>query len=70
MMFKGSPNVPNGELSRRVAREGGNDNAFTSRDYTAYFQQVPKESLDEVLERADEALYRAKRGGRNRVELA
>ncbi len=50
MMFKGSPNVPSGELSRRVAREGGNDNAFTSRDVTAYFQQVEASRLPLVMQ--------------------
>ena len=40
MMFKGSENVPSGAFSRRVAREGGQDNAFTSRDVTAYHQHV------------------------------
>ncbi|WP_246514675.1 M16 family metallopeptidase [Neoroseomonas soli] len=49
MMFKGSPNVPSGELSRRVAREGGNDNAFTSRDVTAYFQQVEASRLPMIM---------------------
>ena len=48
MMFKGSPKVPSGEFSRRVAREGGNDNAFTSRDVTAYFQHVEATRLDLV----------------------
>ncbi|WP_237217356.1 M16 family metallopeptidase [Falsiroseomonas oryziterrae] len=46
MMFKGSPRVASGEFSRRVAREGGNDNAFTSRDVTAYFQHVEAGRLD------------------------
>lgn len=49
MMFKGSPNVPSGAFSRRVAREGGNDNAFTSRDVTAYFQQVEASRLPLVM---------------------
>lgn len=40
MLFKGSPRVASGEFSRRIAREGGNDNAFTSRDVTGYFQHV------------------------------
>ncbi|WP_240791325.1 pitrilysin family protein [Roseomonas sp. AR75] len=48
MMFKGSPQVASGEFSRRVAREGGNDNAFTSRDVTAYFQHVEASRLDLV----------------------
>ncbi len=45
MMFKGSPNVESGAFSRRVGREGGNDNAFTSRDVTAYHQQVEASRL-------------------------
>jgi len=49
MMFKGSANVPSGALSRRVAREGGTDNAFTSRDVTAYFQQVEASRLPLVM---------------------
>jgi zinc protease len=48
MMFKGSPQVPSGEFSRRVAREGGNDNAFTSRDVTGYFQHVEASRFDLV----------------------
>jgi zinc protease len=46
MLFKGSPRVASGEFSRRVAREGGNDNAFTSRDVTGYFQHVEAGRLD------------------------
>ena len=42
MMFKGTKNVPAGEFNRLVAAAGGRDNAFTNRDYTAYFQQVQK----------------------------
>ena len=45
MMFKGSPNIPTGAFSRTVAREGGQDNAFTSRDVTAYFQIVEASRL-------------------------
>lgn len=50
MMFKGTPSVGPGEFNRRVAAAGGRDNAFTSRDYTAYFQQVPKETLEEMMQ--------------------
>ncbi len=50
MMFKGTAKVPGGEFSRRVARAGGRDNAFTSRDYTAYFQTVHRDRLALVLE--------------------
>ncbi len=45
MMFKGSANVPTGAFSRAVSREGGQDNAFTSRDTTAYFQHVESSRL-------------------------
>ena len=50
MMFKGTPSVGPGEFNKRVAAAGGRDNAFTSRDYTAYFQQVPKEKLEDVMQ--------------------
>ncbi len=45
MMFKGSPNIPSGAFSQVVAREGGQDNAFTSRDVTAYYQIVEASRL-------------------------
>jgi zinc protease len=49
MMFKGTPAIGAGEFSRRVAEAGGQDNAFTNRDYTAYFQQVPKRELESMM---------------------
>lgn len=49
LMFKGTPSIPPGEFSKIVARHGGNDNAFTSSDYTAYFQNVAKENLELVM---------------------
>jgi zinc protease len=49
MMFKGTDKVKSGEFSRLVAGVGGRENAFTSRDYTAYFQQVEKSKLNEVI---------------------
>ncbi len=45
MMFKGTRTVPAGEFSRRIAAAGGRENAFTSNDYTAYFQQLHKSKL-------------------------
>ena len=45
MMFKGTQTVPPGEFSRRIAAAGGRENAFTSRDHTAYFQQMQKDRL-------------------------
>jgi zinc protease len=46
MMFKGTKTVPPGEFSKRIAAAGGRENAFTSRDYTAYFQQMQKDRLE------------------------
>jgi len=45
MMFKGTRTVPPGEFSRLIAAAGGRDNAFTSRDYTGYFQTLQKSEL-------------------------
>lgn len=50
MMFKGTHKVPGGEFSRRIAAAGGRENAFTSRDYTAYFQQLQKSRLPLAME--------------------
>jgi zinc protease len=49
MMFKGTPSVPAGEFSRRVAALGGRENAFTSLDYTGFFQQIPATRLEDVM---------------------
>ena len=45
LMFKGTKTVPMGEFSKRIAAAGGRENAFTSYDYTAYFQQLHKAQL-------------------------
>ena len=50
MMFKGSKKLAPGEFSRRVAALGGQENAFTNRDYTGYYQQIPSNRLREVME--------------------
>ncbi|MFZ4538037.1 M16 family metallopeptidase [Propionivibrio sp.] len=50
MMFKGTPSTGAGEFSRLVAAAGGRDNAFTSKDFTAYFQQVPKQKLEQMMQ--------------------
>src|SRR5689334_18830174 len=49
MMFKGTKTLKPGEFSQRVAALGGRENAFTSKDYTAYFQQVEKSRLEAVM---------------------
>jgi zinc protease len=49
MLFKGTQKLAPGEFSRRVAAMGGRENAFTGRDYTGYYQQIPSERLEEVM---------------------
>jgi len=49
MMFKGTKTLKPGEFSQRVAALGGRENAFTSKDYTAYFQQIEKSRLAKVM---------------------
>ncbi|MDP9911218.1 Protease 3 precursor [compost metagenome] len=49
MLFKGTKSVPAGEFSRRVAALGGQENAFTMRDATGYYQQIPVGSLEQVM---------------------
>jgi zinc protease len=49
MLFKGSKQLKPGEFSRRVAALGGRENAFTMRDATGYYQQIPAGKLEEVM---------------------
>nr|WP_254607065.1 pitrilysin family protein [Rhodoferax sp. BAB1] len=49
MLFKGTRTLKAGEFSRRVAALGGRENAFTSMDYTGYFQQIPARRLEDVM---------------------
>lgn len=49
LMFKGTKTVPAGEFSRKVAEIGGQENAFTSVDYTAYYQKIAPEALEMVM---------------------
>lgn len=50
LLFKGTKTLKPGEFSSIVYRHGGEDNAFTSRDYTAYYQQISKDRLALVME--------------------
>lgn len=49
LMFKATDELVAGELSDTVARNGGSDNAFTSMDYTAYFQRIASDRLELVM---------------------
>jgi len=50
LMFKGTAKHPVGEFSQTVLKIGGNENAFTSTDYTGYFQRVPRDQLPKMME--------------------
>ena len=49
MLFKGSAEFKAGEFSRREAALGGRENAFTGKDYTGYYQQIPAKRLADVM---------------------
>ncbi|WP_342773346.1 pitrilysin family protein [Paracoccus luteus] len=49
LMFKGTDRLAAGELSKTVTANGGMDNAFTSYDFTAYFQRIASDRLDLVM---------------------
>lgn len=49
MMFKGTRRYPAGEFSRQIASRGGRENAFTSRDYTVYHQQIGAQHLEKLF---------------------
>jgi zinc protease len=50
LMFKGTAKHPIGQFSEVVARMGGQENAFTAQDYTGYYQRVPSEKLETVMD--------------------
>jgi len=49
LMFKATENMKSGEFSKTIARLGGQDNAFTSQDVTAYFQRIARDRLPTVM---------------------
>lgn len=50
LMFKGTTKVPDGQFSLIVKKLGGNDNAFTTHDYTAYYQNIARQHLERMME--------------------
>ncbi|MEM6277805.1 MAG: pitrilysin family protein, partial [Pseudomonadota bacterium] len=50
LMFKATDSLEDGEFSRTVTENGGTDNAFTSFDYTGYFQRVAADRLDLMMQ--------------------
>ncbi|MGV8986494.1 MAG: M16 family metallopeptidase [Cypionkella sp.] len=57
LMFQGTKTVAPGELSKIVAAQGGSDNAFTTQDYTAYFQRVAADRLDLVMKLESDRMH-------------
>lgn len=49
LLFKGTRDVPRGEFSRIIARNGGDDNASTSWDYTDYYERIARDRLELVM---------------------
>ncbi len=50
LMFKGTKKIAPGDFSRTVKKLGGNDNAFTGQDYTAYFQSISVKHLEQMMQ--------------------
>jgi zinc protease len=50
LLFKGTAKYPAGEFSRLIRLNGGEENAFTTRDYTGYFQRIARDRLELVME--------------------
>ena len=49
MMFKGTKKNPGGKFSEIISKLGGKENAFTSKDYTAYYQTLPSQYLEYAI---------------------
>lgn len=60
LLFKGTETLGPGEFSSMVARIGGQENAFTSLDYTAYFQRVARDQLPLVMEMEADRMHNLK----------
>ena len=50
LMFKGTKNYSGGFFSNFISKNGGTENAFTSFDYTAYYQVVPSDKIEKIIE--------------------
>ncbi|MCP4933323.1 MAG: insulinase family protein [bacterium] len=60
LMFKGTDKITSGEFSKIIARNGGQDNAFTSQDATVYHQRVAKDRLPIVMEMEADRMHNLK----------
>jgi len=60
LMFKATENLEDGEFSRTVTENGGQDNAFTSFDYTGYFQRVAADRLELMMQMESDRMVNLK----------
>lgn len=60
LLFKGTDTLAPGEFSSTVAKQGGNDNAFTSYDYTAYYQRVAADRLELMMQMESDRMVNLK----------
>jgi len=67
LMFKGTDKLAPGEFSKTVAANGGRDNAFTSQDYTAYFQVIARDRLDLVMSMEADRMVNLKFGEQDMI---
>ena len=67
MMFKGTEKHPAGEFSEIIAANGGEQNAFTGRDYTAYYQKIANDRLELCLELEADRMQIGRASCRERV---
>jgi zinc protease len=65
LLFKATDTLEAGELSATVAANGGRDNAFTSYDYTAYFQRVASDRLDLMMQMESDRMVNIRLTGRD-----
>lgn len=67
LMFKGTEKLAPGDFSKIVADNGGRDNAFTSQDYTAYFQTIARDRLELVMSMEADRMVNLKFGEEDMV---
>ncbi len=67
LMFKGTDSVDPGEFSATVARHGGKDNAFTSQDYTGYYQRIAADRLELMMQMEADRMVNLRLAGKDIV---
>lgn len=63
LMFKGTEAYPDGHFSKYIAQLGGEDNAYTTNDYTVYYQNIASEHLPTVMSMEADRMVNLKVGG-------